>query len=475
MVRHMKLYHKFRNSSLDISLLGLFTGSEVSESVYTPTGARIVGWVQENGAHFCQIEGFGGMVFAVDPNATPGDCIHPVAASMTDFLALLCACRDASVILGAYRWSSRRFSEKIAAVPADFRRKSVLRAVANTYKTPEIADPYGYITGLQHEFDYTSLPLHPDYYEWCPIRPGMLKWDVGFGTGFADYCEKDQAGQEMPLNRYFTWADEKWCVPAIYLCEHGIIVDSYLEVDSGRIDTFMDKWGSKDTASLTIEEQMLRELDDPLSIEVIGSLEVNDRPIPRRQTICLTWNPRTDNPWQARRTLEHYKLDREKGYLLRREFFLRRGNNPPIRTMQLHLSAEPMSIPGQRFIAPRPGESITINHPITGAEHRMTVSSLTREALDPNFLSNHPCCYTRLGFNLEPPIGKDLIAVVDCDPGDPVDGGISAQRTVNFPVKTPVVGHWAVSSLRYTPADQVTWRTIFRQRTREDQCVSLLP
>ena len=85
MVRHMKLYHKFRNSSLDISLLGLFTGSEVSESVYTPTGARIVGWVQENGAHFCQIEGFGGMVFAVDPNATPGDCIHPVAASMTDF------------------------------------------------------------------------------------------------------------------------------------------------------------------------------------------------------------------------------------------------------------------------------------------------------------------------------------------------------------------------------------------------------
>lgn len=471
----MNLYHKFRNSSLDISLLGLYTGPDTSDSVYTPTGARIVAWVKENGAHFCQIEGFGGLVFAIDPGATPGDCIHPVAANMQDFLALLCACRDASIIMGAYRWSSRRFAEKVASVVPDFKRNAVLRAVANTYKTPEISDPYAYITGLQHEFDYYSLPLHPDYYEWCPIRPGTLKWEVGFGTGFADYCEKGHAGQEIPVARSFQWAKEKWCVPAIYLCEHGIVVDSYLEVSADAVDAFMDKWGARDVESLTIEEQMLRELDDPMAVEVTGTLEANDRAIPRRQTISLVWNPRTDNPWQARRTLEHYKLDREKGYLLRREFFLRRGSNPPIRSIQLHLTAEPMSIPGQRFVSPKPGESITITHPISNVEHKLTVTSLTREALDPNFLSNHPCCYTRLGFQLEPQIGKDLFAIMDCDPGDPVDSGISAQRTANFPVKTPVAGHWAVSSLRYTPADQITWRTIFRQYSRDDVSVTILP
>ena len=468
----MKLYHKFRNSSLDISLLGLYTGPDTSESVYTPTGARIVGWLEENGAHFCQIEGFGGMVFAVDPNATPGDCIHPVAANLQDFLSLLCACRDASVIMGAYRWSGRRFAEKIASVGADYKRSAVLRAVANTYKTPDIANPYAYITALQHQFDYSSLPLNPGYYEWCPIRPGALKWEVGFGTGFADYCEKGHAGQEMPINRTFAWEDEKWCVPAIYLCENGIVVDTYMEIEPDRIDAFMEKWGGVDPETLSAEDQMLRDLDDPLSLEVIGSLVVNKHEMPRRQTIYLEWNPRTENSWQSRRTLEHYKLNREKGYLFRREFFLRRGSNPPINTMELRLFAEPISIPGQRFVAPKPGESITITDQ-WGKDHRLTVTSLTREALDPNFLSNHPCCYTRMGFNLD--ISKEMFTILDCDPGDPVDSGISAQRNANFPVKTPMVGHWAVSSLRYTPADKITWRIVFRQITRDSISIAVLP
>lgn len=471
----MNLYQKFRNSSLDISLLGLFTGPDTSSSVYTPTGAKIVAWVQENGAHFCQIQGFGGTVFAIDPNATPGDCIHPVAADMQDFLSLLCVCRDANIILNAYRWSSRRFQEKIESVSKDYKRGTILRALANTYNTHSVEDPYSYITQMQQKFDYNSLPLHPDYYEWCPIRPGTPRWNVGFGTGFADYCEREKAGQELTVNRQFFWANESWCIPSIYLCDNGIVVDTYMEVSAETVDEFMNKWGSRPTEELTIEEQMLREKDDPLAVEVHGMLDVNDRNIPRRQTISLVWNPRADNPWQARRTLEHYGLDREKGYLLRRELFLRRGNNPPIRTMQLHLTCEPVSIPGERFYAPKPGESIDITHPLTAATHRLTVTSQTREALDPNFLSNHPCCYTRLGFNLDPQIGKEFFTIMDCDPGDPVDGGISAQRTANFPVKTPVAGHWAVSSLRYTPADLITWRTVFRLKTRDDVTLSILP
>lgn len=471
----MTLYQKFRSSSLDISLLGLITGPETSNSVYTPTGARIVAWIKPDGAHFCQIMGFGEMVFAVDPNATPGDCIHPVARDLTEFLGLLCVCKDASVIMGAYRWSSRRFAEKIASIAVDFKRNAVLRAVANIYKVPQIPDPYNYIASLRDSFDYNSLPLHPDYYEWCPIRPGNLKWDVGFGTGFADYCERGRAGQELTVNRKFQWAGESWTVPSVYLCDNGIVVDTYLEVSAEDVDAFWTKWGHLDPETLSLEDQMLREQDDPMDLEVIGAMEVNERSIPRRQTVALVWNPRTDNSWQARRTLEHYKLDREKGYLLRREFFLRRGNNPPIRTMQLTLTAEPVSVPGERFIAPKNGESISITHPLTGMQHRLTVTAQTREALDPNFLSNHPCCYTRLSFQLEPQIGKEFFTVMDCDPGDPVDGAISQQRNTNFPVKTPVVGHWAVSSLRYTPAEQITWRTVFRQKNRSDVTVSLLP
>ena len=36
-------------------------------------------------------------------------------------------------------------------------------------------------------------------------------------------------------------------------------------------------------------------------------------------------------------------------------------------------------------------------------------------------------------------------------------------------------GHHAVSSLRYTPAEQITWRMVFRLKTRPDVNVPILP
>ena len=90
----MYLYQKFRNSSLDTSTLGLYCGSDISDSVYTPTGSRILGWTGNAGVHFCQITGFGDAVFAVDPSAPPGDCVHPVAKTLTDFIRLIHECRS---------------------------------------------------------------------------------------------------------------------------------------------------------------------------------------------------------------------------------------------------------------------------------------------------------------------------------------------------------------------------------------------
>ena len=471
----MLLYQKFRNSSLDTTPLGITAGRERSDSVFTPAGARIVAWIEYTGIHFCQVTGFADMVFAVDPAATPGDCVHPVASNMLDFISLLCACRDASLIAQSYQWSKVRFEEKIAEIQSGTKARSVLRALQNTYHPPIIADPYSYISEIQRNFDYSQLPLHPDYFEWCPIRPGMLKWEVGFNTDFADYCEKGKAGKELPLNRCFQWHGENWYVPAIYLCESGIVVDSYLEVPGEKIDRFMEKWGSREGDNLSIEEQMRCELDYPLNLDIEGILSLNGKTIPVRKSFTCNWNPRIDNSWKTRRVLEHYGLDREKGYLLRREFFQRKGKNPPIRTMELTLSAEPVSVPGQRFTATNSGESISFVHPATAQVHKLTVLSQTREALDPNFLSNHPCCYTKLVYSLEPTISKDAFSIVDCDPGDPWSGSNDGPTALFFGGKTPSAGSFALSSLRYTPAEQITWRMVFRQKLRQDISVKLLP
>ena len=472
----MKIYRKFRNSCLDLSPLGLVTGPEESDSVYTPAGARMVAWTLDQKVHFCQVEGFGGMVFAVDPSATPGDCVRPIASSLEELIGLLAVCKDTAVILGAHTWSRSLFQQRVdSIVITDHKTRSVMRAIENTYHPPKIADPYGYITNLQKNFDYTSLPLRPDYFEWCPIRPGMVKWDVGFGTGFADYCEKNRVGSEITVGRSFLWHGERWTIPSVYLCDNGIVVDSYKEVSGEDMARFNMVWGSRNPEDLSAEDQMRRMLDDPLGIEVAGKLSVNGYDTPCKKSNTLRWDPALENSWNARRTLEHYGLDRNKGYLLRRDHFLRKGKNPPIQTMQLGLEALPVAVPGIRFVAPKPDESMTFIHPVTNQEHTLTVKSSTREALDPNFLSNHPCCYTRLTFTIDPIIEKDMIRVVDCDPGDPFQSTPEAPAAVILTDKVPSAGHFAISSLRHIPAESITWRMIFRQKLRTDITISVLP
>jgi hypothetical protein len=469
MVTHMYLYQKFRNSSLDTSTLGLYCGSDISDSVYTPTGYRILGWTGNAGIHFCQITGFGDAVFAVDPSAPPGDCVHPVAKTLTDFIRLIHDCRSAEIVYRTYQWSRSRFEAAVNAIRPDYKMSSVLRALDNIYHPGPIVDAYSYITQLQQDFDYNSLPLHPDYFEWCPVRPGAPRWDVGMNSAFGDYCDKNDAGTELNVNREFSWQGETWCVPAVYLCENGIVVDSYLMVSPGKLSQYQEKWGT--TTALSVEDEMRRQLEDPLKMDAVGKLIVNGKEAPRRPLHSIIWNPATENSWQARRTLEHYGLSREYGYLLRREIFLRKSNNPPIRNMDLLLCAEPVSIPGQRFVAPKNGEFMDFTHPVTGENHTMTILSQTRESLNHNYMSNDPCCYTRLNFTVDPPINRELLSVVDCDEAE----GAVNLNTLRSSGKLSGAGHNGVSSLRYTPAEQITWRMIFKLKTRPDMSIPLLP
>lgn len=469
MVTHMYLYQKFRNSSLDTSTLGLYCGSDISDSVYTPTGYRILGWTGNAGVHFCQITGFGDAVFAVDPSAPPGDCVHPVAKTLTDFIRLIHDCRSAEIVYRTYQWSRSRFEAAVNAIRPDYKMSSVLRALDNIYHPGPIVDAYSYITQLQQDFDYNSLPLHPDYFEWCPVRPGAPRWDVGMNSAFGDYCDKNDAGTELNVNREFSWQGETWCVPAVYLCENGIVVDSYLMVSPGKLSQYQEKWGT--TTALSVEDEMRRQLEDPLKMDAVGKLIVNGKEAPRRPLHSIIWNPATENSWQARRTLEHYGLSREYGYLLRREIFLRKSNNPPIRNMDLLLCAEPVSIPGQRFVAPKNGEFMDFTHPVTGENHTMTILSQTRESLNHNYMSNDPCCYTRLNFTVDPPINRELLSVVDCDEAE----GAVNLNALRSSGKLSGAGHNGVSSLRYTPAEQITWRMIFKLKTRPDMSIPLLP
>jgi hypothetical protein len=68
-------------------------------------------------------------------------------------------------------------------------------------------------------------------------------------------------------------------------------------------------------------------------------------------------------------------------------------------------------------------------------------------------------------------IPRELLNIVDSDPGE---GSASANALRNAG-KLSGAGHNAISSLRYTPAEQITWRMIFRQKTRPDINIPILP
>jgi hypothetical protein len=86
-------------------------------------------------------------------------------------------------------------------------------------------------------------------------------------------------------------------------------------------------------------------------------------------------------------------------------------------------------------------------------------------------MSNDPCCYTRLNFSVDPPINRELLSVEDCDTAE----GAVNLNTLRASGKLSGGGHNAVSSLRYIPADQITWRMVFKLKTRPDINVPILP
>ena len=66
------------------------------------------------------------------------------------------------------------------------------------------------------------------------------EWKVTYEGGF--YPKRGRAGKEIKLDKEFLWANEKWHVPAVYVCTKGMVVDFCIEVDVDLVKNFINKW-----------------------------------------------------------------------------------------------------------------------------------------------------------------------------------------------------------------------------------------
>ena len=60
-------YEAFLQAGISLAPLGLEAGDRHSGYFCTPLGAEVFGWEGVDGIHCCFVEGFGEMVFAVNP------------------------------------------------------------------------------------------------------------------------------------------------------------------------------------------------------------------------------------------------------------------------------------------------------------------------------------------------------------------------------------------------------------------------
>lgn len=87
-----------------------------------PLGAEVIGWEGVDGIHCCFVEGFGEMVFAVNPMGLPGDWVHPIARDFEELLRLLLSCGHLAALEQAHGWDREQFDQFLKDDPPAWSR-----------------------------------------------------------------------------------------------------------------------------------------------------------------------------------------------------------------------------------------------------------------------------------------------------------------------------------------------------------------
>ena len=91
-----------------------------------------------DGIHFCFINGFEGMVFAVSPMYNAPNYVHPLAKNFMGFLRLLFACGDVAVLEQIWMWDEAQFEAFLQDNPPTQDQQRTLSELAEKMKLPTI-------------------------------------------------------------------------------------------------------------------------------------------------------------------------------------------------------------------------------------------------------------------------------------------------------------------------------------------------
>jgi len=161
----MTVYKQFMDLGLDLSLLCLEQCDNQSEYFCYPIGAQPIGY--EGSIMYCFLEGYGEMVFAVNPETCADIYVYPLAKDFADFLRLILACGTVNPAEQIVWMTKERFEQHVreeAAIRSTKLTKTLERIV-HEFDLEPMEDPYKYVKALQAEFDDSLIRYTDEYYD----------------------------------------------------------------------------------------------------------------------------------------------------------------------------------------------------------------------------------------------------------------------------------------------------------------------
>lgn len=501
------LFSQLQQLDLDLSPLGLTQCKNTVAYFCTPEGAQIIGWAGVDGIHYCTVPVFGTMIFAVSP-MNFGDCVHPIARNLHDLLCLLLSCGTMDALEQCYCWDRAQFDGYLMDYPSTPAQQRILDTLRYALDLEPMTDAFTYVKKLQSEFDLNRIPYPRDYYDPdmnAAPPPPPTQWKVTYDGGFRS-CD-GTAGEAISVEKTFFWGDEKWYIPAIYLCNNGLVIDFFKEVAPAQLSAFMDKWDLRNEAhnQYTQEQQEQIQQENPLDISFRGHVTLNGQKLQSDHGWSISWLPPAYLPDNTRQTpeaalaLAHYGLNTNQAWAIHRKSY-RWGNQvfTDIPSLSVRMERTAERIAGMVFKTPSSGESLSLRHPLTGEIYTLTVHDVQQQTLpaqafpDPD--TEYPSHFLMLQYSLDPDLSVRDFIIQDCFQGDTprkkrsdhsdahthlseastgIIGGADGPTAITFgSVGTKY--HTACSSGRFSPAEAVNWRCLFRHKPVKDITVSLI-
>ena len=494
----------FKKAKIDLSLLGFDMNGDFELYYCTPKKAQIIASSGVDGMHYCTIPQFGEIIFAVSP-MNFGDCVHPIARSFEDLLRLLLHCGDIAALEQCYAWDEEQYKDFLIDNPVTEKQQAVLNEIKSKCSLETITDSFAYVKDLQAEFDLSQIPYTEDYYdpEMNAAAPEVpTEWAVYYDHGFWNKNAKGKPGEEIVINKSFTWGDEIWHIPAVYSCSKGLVVDFCIEIQPEKEKAFIDKWypvlAQDENISDELREQI--EQENPIDVNFRTHLQVNGKPIIAKHGNFIQWIPESCLPdgerceRETKEIIKYYGLDETKVWSFHRlscPWSTKR--KPEIKSIGVKLKRELATIQGIHFKNPSVGDVISFVHPISDVEHKLTILAYEKQEFPRQGFQHEeyefPTLHTAMTYTLEPELPGRNFQVRDCLQNEQpkrkprnqfesqanydacsiaIIGGADGPTAVFVSGGQNLEQHRALSALRFEHADDIEWKIVFREKLMED-------